>query len=254
MSAKRPPNSTTVTPSGIEIEFYDSTGVDGEKQQRRYLCNGERYVNVTTVLGVLDKSDALIPWALGLHEQGLDWREVRNEAGNRGTSTHDVVIRALLRERVSLDDLEAEHRPYGQAGYRWKRARDPKVLGAELLVAAPSHQLAGRLDLLCEIEGALVLADLKTLTKWARTKKGELYPPYPENLLQLDLYTQCLIESGYEAPERGLIVRLGPDGEYDETWVDPLPERGLRVLDAYRARAAANTALRDARREAVAHA
>ena len=251
MSAKRPPNSTTVTPKGIEIAYYDSIGVDGEPQQRRYLCNGDRYVNVTTALGVLDKSDALIPWALNLHEQGLDWREVRNDAGRRGTSTHDVVIRALMRERVSLGDLSDEDRPYGQAGYRWLRAREPKVIEAELLVAAPSHQLAGRLDLLCEIDGALVLADLKTVTKWSRTKKGELYPPYAENLLQLDLYSQCIEESGYPTPDRGLIVRLGPDGEYDETWVDPLPDRGLGVLRAYRCRSAAQTALRDARKREV---
>lgn len=249
----RPPNETQVTPSGIEIEFWDSIGTDGEPQQRRYRVDGERFVNVTTVLGVLDKSDALIPWALGLHEQGLDWRQVRDEAGRRGTSAHDVVIRALLRERVGLGDMDDEHRAWGQAGFRWLRARKPEVVQSEFMAAAPGHGIAGRADLLAEIDGILTLADFKTVTKWSHDGRGTLYPPYAENLLQLDLYARCIAESGYPQPERGLIVRLGPDGTYDETFVAPLsPERGLGVLRAYRCRSAARTALRDARKLEVA--
>lgn len=251
MSSKRPPTSVETTPSGIEISYWDSIGLNGEPQQRRYLIDGERYVSVTTALGILDKSDALIPWALKLAEDGQDWREVRNEAGRRGTSAHDVVVAVMLRQRVSLADMDAEHRPWGQAGYRWLRARSPEVIESELMVAAPSVQVAGRLDLLAMIDGRLTLADFKTVSKWSRDKKDRLYPPYPENLLQLDLYAQALEESGYPTPEQGLIVRLGPDGEFDETPVDLQPERGLGIVRAYRCRSAATTALKDARKVAA---
>lgn len=265
MASKRPPTSTESTPSGIEIAFWDSVGEDGKPQQRRYAVNGDRFVNVTTILGVLDKP-ALLDWAANLAREGQEWREVRDQAGDRGKSAHDLILRALLSERTSLADLPDEYRAWGQAAYRWMRDRRPEVIEAERMVAAPSHGFAGRLDLLAEIDGTLTLCDWKTASAWKRKRKrcpecrdgcescdggyveGDLYPPYDENLLQLDLYAQAIAESGYPEPERGLIVRLGPDGNYDETFVDLLPDRGLGILQAYRCKAAAGTALRDARK------
>lgn len=273
MPPRRPPNSVETTPSGIEIAFWDQVGLDGLPQQRRYAIDGERLVNVTTVLGVLDKP-ALLDWAANLAREGKSWRDVRDEAGERGKDTHSLLLAALLRERFSIADLPEETQAHAQAGVRWKRARRPKVVEAERMVAAPSHGYAGRIDLLAELDGlpGLTLVDFKTVTKWSRKKvkhkdcggegcsncdggkvEGELYPPYDENLLQLDLYTPAIEESGYPVPDQGMVVRLGPDGEYDETIVDLVPERGLGILRAYRCKAAATTALRDARkREAVA--
>lgn len=267
--AKRPPTSVESTPSGIEIAFWDSVGADGLPQQRRYAVNGDRFVNVTTVLGILDKP-ALLDWAANLAREGQDWRDVRDEAGDRGKGAHDLILRSMLRKKTSLSDLPDDWRSWGQAAFRWLRARQPKVVEAECMVAAPSHGFAGRMDLLAVIDGTLTLVDFKTVTKWAYRKKrcsecrdgcenceggyvdGDLYPPYEENLLQLDLYAQAIEESGYTEPERGLVVRLGPDGEYDETFVNLQPERGLGILRAYRCKAAASSELRDARqREAV---
>lgn len=254
-AAKRPPNVIETTPSGIEIAFWDQTGVDGEPQQRRYRVNDERFVNITTITGVLDKSDALIPWAVALAEQGIDWREVRNDAAGRGTDAHAIVLNVVMGRRSSLSDLRDEHRAWGQAAYRWLKDRRPKATEAERMVAAPSHGYAGRIDLLGELQGldGLALVEFKTVSKWSykRDKKGqptdELLPPYEENLLQLDLQAGAIEESGYPTPDRGLIVRLGPDGAYDETEVQLLPDRGLGILEAYRCKGAAGRALKNAR-------
>lgn len=250
--AKREPNAVETTPSGIEIAFYDSVGVDGEPQQRRYLVNGERVLNVTTILNVLAK-EALLTWVERLTREGKDWREVRDDAAGRGTDTHHLILRVLTGEKASLADLDADARPWGQAAYRWMVDTDPAVVLTETMVASPEHGYAGRLDLLAKIDGWLTLADFKTVSRWAH-KKGkpdELLPPYDENLLQLDLYSGAIEDSGYPTPERGAIIRLGPDGSYDETFVQLDPERGRRILAAHLAKRDAGKSLREAREVAA---
>lgn len=249
--APREPNAVETTPSGIEIAFYDSVGVDGEKQQRRYLVDGERVVSVTTALGALSKGDALIRWALNLERKGEDWREVRDEAARRGTAQHHLLLRAMLGERTSLGDLDVEHRVWGQAAYRWLRDREPEVVEAERMVACPLYRYAGRFDLLSVIDGELTIVDFKTISEWKADQSGRRRPPYAENLLQLDLYAAALPPSGYEPVERGLIVRLGPDGTYDETFCEINTARGLDVLGAYESKRAAERALRESAKAAA---
>lgn len=251
-----PPTLVQTTPSGIEIAFWDSLNVEsGQKQQRRYTVNGERFRSVTTYLGVLSK-DALLDWVATETREGRDWRQTRDEAGERGDHLHRLLLAAVLKQKVSLADLPDEYRVWGQAAMRWLRYRNPKVDEAEQMVASLEHRYSGRFDLLCSILGTRgLLVDFKTVSKWSHDG-DELRPPFPENLLQLDLYAGAMAESGYPAPERGVVVRLGPDASFDETFVDLDPERPLGVLAAHRSREAATAALREARktpdREAVA--
>ena len=249
--AKREPNVVEVTPSGIKIAFYDSIGLDGEPQQRRYLIDGERLVNVTTILNTLSKGDALIHWAVNLEREGQDWRDVRDEAAHRGHGQHHLLLQSMLGERTSLSDLSEEYRPWGQAGFRWLRDREPKVIEAERMIANPEHGYAGRFDLLTEVDGERTLVDFKTISQWKRDRKGNLCPPYDENPLQLDLYSGALEASGYEPATRGLIVRLGPDGNYDETFADLDLSRGLGVLAAYQSKRLAGQAVREAAKAAA---
>lgn len=244
-----PPTKVETTPSGFRIEFWDSHNIEsGAEQRRRYTVNGDRLQSVTTILGVLAK-DALLGWVERLTLEGLNWRDVRDEAGERGHESHDLLLRALLSERTSLSDLPDEYRAWGQAAFRWLRARAPKVIQAECMVASVEHGYAGRFDLLAQLGRDRPRIDFKTSTNWAhkRDKNGEptdeVLPPYPETALQLDLYEGAAVESGYPPADYGLVVRLGPDGRYDETPFELDPERGLRILNAYRARAEANKAL-----------
>jgi hypothetical protein len=246
---KSPPTSVEVLPNGTKIEFWDSVDADGNDQQRRYMVNGERFANVTTILNVLAK-DALLDWAARLAREGKNWKQVRAEAGERGTDVHHLLLQLLSGAGATLADLPDGHRRYGQAGFKWKRSRRPKVDLTEQMVACCEHRYAGRLDLLGEVDEARTLVDFKSLTRWAYEDEGAglLYPPYAENLLQLDLYQGALIECEIPPAERGLIVRLGPDGEFCETFVDLDPERGVKILNAYRAKAEAGKVLRAATR------
>lgn len=252
MAEKRPPNQTTVTPAGDEIAYWAEVGVDGLPQRRRYTVNGEKCLNVTTVLNILAK-EALLGWVERLTREGRDWRQERDRAAERGTATHQLILQVLTGERASLSDLDDEHRAWGQAAFRWLRDREPEVYLSETMVCWPALGYAGRLDLVATIDGKNTLCDFKTVSAFAYKRKGgeatdEKLPPYDENLLQLDLYAGALAASGYEAPDRGLIVRLGPDGTYDETFCELDPERGLAILRAHGAKRDASYALKRARK------
>jgi len=245
LTAKRPPNHIELTPAGDEIQFWDSVGTDGEPQQRRYQVNGERYTSVSTAVGVLDKPG--IPhWAVRLTREGKDWLAERDAAAERGTQTHELVARLIQGERASLADLPDDVRAWGQAAYRWLADTEPVREMVETMVCWPKVRLAGRIDLVAQIDGVRTLVDFKTREDWKLTKTGAKEPPYESNLLQLDLYQGALAASGHEVAERGLIVRLGPDGSYDETFAKLDPERGRRILDAYRARGEAREQLKAA--------
>lgn len=256
MASKTPPTTVEVMPNGTRIEFWDKVDAEGNEQQRRYMVNGERFANVTTILDVLAK-DALLDWAANLAKEGRNWKAVRAEAGERGTVSHHLLLQILTGQGASLGDLAAEHRPYGQAGFKSVRDLKPKVLECERMVASVQHRYAGRLDLFAEIEGIKTLLDFKTVSKWAYEKDPEtkeptdtLWPPYDENLLQLDLYQGGRIECGLEPAERGMIVRLGPDASYDVTPVELDPDRGIDILRAYRSKQAARKALAKASKAA----
>ncbi|MDQ3730276.1 MAG: hypothetical protein M3355_11890 [Actinomycetota bacterium] len=268
----RPPNTTVTTPSGITIDYYDAVGVDGEKQTRRYLVNGEKLVSVSTVAGIFDKP-ALPSWAARvtlegiehllwhtrldpdftpvdlrhlLRKHGLDHDSVRDAAAERGTAAHDALVKLLAEGKVpNPSDYPVEQRGYIQAGARWAEETEPEIIDAERIVASVEHGFAGRFDLLCRIGERVGRIDFKTLSAWSfRKSKGEptdeLLPPYPENLVQLAGYELAAVESGYDPSDFQAVVRLGPDGRYDmtESWAEP--RHFLDMLAAYRSRADLN--------------
>lgn len=239
-----PPDSVETTPSGTLIEFWEAEdAITGLKQQRHYKVDGKKLPSVTTILRVLAK-DALLDWAARLAFEGKDWKDERDAAGDRGRAAHDLILRTILKERTSLADLDDEHRAYGQAAFRWLSERRPQVIEAETMVAELEYGFAGRVDLLASLKGwqGLPLVDFKS-TVWKADKDGKRYPPYPENVIQLDAYALALKASGYPEPDYGLVVRLGDDGTYDEYPVLLDSARAIAVFDAYRARSSATSAL-----------
>lgn len=252
------PTSVQVTPAGIEIAFWDSQNVEsGLEQRRRYAIGGPpldghriKVPSVSTILGVLAK-EGLLHWVYRLTLEGRDYRAERDEAGERGAAAHDLVVRAMLGERTSLADLPDEYRGWGRAAYRWLRHRRPEVIAAEQMVASVEYRYAGRFDLLARCEYGLARIDFKTVNELKRDRAGKPYPPYAENALQLDGYEGAARESGYEAADIGCVVRLGPDGQFHETFFELDPDRFLRIAGASRAVREAESALRAGAREAV---
>lgn len=257
--SKRPPNAIVSLPSGIEVEFYDETGVDGQPQQRRYCIDGEKLVSVSTVANVYDKP-ALVPWAAKQAQMGLDWRKVRDDAAERGKAAHDALVALLADQKLpNPADFPAEQRGYIQAGAKWVLDEEPEIIEAEQIVVSTEHGFAGRFDLLAKFparDNRIGRIDFKTVTEWHYRKKSdgtptdELLPPYPEHLSQVEGYEIAAVESGRDDSDFRAVVRLGPDGSYDMTESWARADHFLGDLAAYRNRQDLNQCGSRARREA----
>lgn len=191
-------------------------------------------VGVAELAGAcLDSEDSLEwlrdPRVIGaaLHEADLTWYDVRKRISDRGTNVHELIFLALATgERPpSLAKLSAEERAYGQAAIRWWRDNDPTPLYAEQVTYHPELRVAGRFDLLCEINGERVLVDAKTRDKGV-ARRGDH--------AQLAGYELCNVECGIGGSDRQVALLLKPDGTYDAHDSVGEPEDFLAALDAYR--------------------
>lgn len=158
----------------------------------------------------------------------LTYRDLREQRASEGTAVHERILGALAEGgRVpSLADVSAEERGYGQGVLAAWHDLEPKPIGSELVVYSSAHRFAGRLDLLCELDGALTILDLKTgfVGNGAHT--------------QLAGYWLAADESGYGPIERALILKVSDDGSYSVTPCAAAERDFLAALSAYRAASA----------------
>jgi hypothetical protein len=178
----------------------------------QYTYNGVTYPGVTSILKVIDKSDALMSWAARqTAEAALDmfyltdpekdvltplevlvstvgrqgaikaltsrssWK--RDEAAALGTAVHGYAD-DHINGRPIPDDLPAVQRDYVTVYEDWWKAAGWTVRTSEAYLVHTAHGYGGTLDLLCrDRDGRTVLADIKT-------GKGV----YSEAVLQLAAY------------------------------------------------------------------
>lgn len=166
--------------------------------------------------------------AAALRDAELTWDKVRDRTAVRGTAIHERIFHALATgERPpSLSDVSAEDRGYGQAAMKWWMKRQPKPLFAEQVTYCAEHRLAGRFDLLCEIEGhGRVLVDAKTREKGAVRRSDHV---------QLPGYELCNVSCGIGPSDLQLALILTPWGDFIESWCQGTQGDFLAALDAYR--------------------
>ena len=274
VSKSREPNHIETLPNGVEVRFWAEIGVDGKSQRRCYRVGGreETWPSVSTIAGIF-AIPALMPKAVKMQEEAIialaaegvdiagltqpELRERLKEAGThydaiwgrarrRGDIAHDMLLGLLRDDRVpNLADYDEEIRPWISAGLKFVLDEEPEVIDTEYFVASERYQFAGRGDLLCSPRrgpraGAVVRVDYKTVSAWSyeRPRKGEeqgrLRPPYDENLIALAGYELAAVESGYMPSDVRLVVRLGPDGNYDATESHATEDVFLAAKTAYR--------------------
>jgi hypothetical protein len=189
---------------------------------RYYPVGDKELASVTTITGLADKSDALIPWAVNcaidyiddkLHniENGTgrlilddmqdartEWRTVRDEAGDIGTQVHDA-LEDYLKGETSFD-LEGQAFDLLTAAIGQLEQLGPyTVLATEQKVINKDEWYAGRFDALLEVDGETWLIDFKT---------GGAF--YPEWGMQLAAYAEAwnLQVCHYECPDPLGVVEL----------------------------------------------
>ena len=162
-----------------------------------------------------------------LREAELTWAHVRDRAAQRGTNVHERIFLALAtgKRPPSLSKLSGEERAYGQAAIRWWRDRDPEPLYAEQVTVHRELKVAGRFDLLAEIDGERVLVDAKTRQRGQDRRSDHA---------QLPGYEACNIACGIGASERRVVLLLLPDASYREVECVGDEDDFTAGLEAYR--------------------
>lgn len=154
----------------------------------RYMVNGKPKTGVTTLIGIMDKSRALVSWATGLAEDHLldllesgkkvtakdiyeacGLHEVRKQqAADIGTEIHDWAeryIRHKLKE-AGAEMPEMPDRKEVQIGAMafldWEKEHKVKFVSTERVVYSKKHDYIGKMDIEAIVDGDLVLVDLKS--------------------------------------------------------------------------------------------
>jgi len=164
-------------------------------------ADGTRVPSVTTYLGILGKP-ALLYWAWELGVQGLDYRKVKEQAGDIGTLVHYMILCKLRGVEPELDDytpndLAAAFVPMDKF-HKWQEENELEPILMETPLVSDVHSFGGTPDFYGKVNGKLTLLDFKT-SKYI----------YDDNFYQLAAYKVLLEEHGYMPIEDVRILRLG---------------------------------------------
>ena len=177
-----------------------------------------KYPSITNILGVLDKSRFLVPWAskacsaIACEEPWLTPDEIYNKhrardviaAGTRGKGVHNIAEKILENRNYRADgNLEEIYGKYLNPFRNFINDYKPKVIETEKVVRSDKYGIGGSLDQLLEIGGKLWLVDIKT--------SKAIYNTFH---LQLGFYNQALKEEGIET-EKQMILHLPGNGKYN---------------------------------------
>lgn len=187
----------------VELLFNPNT-------RNRYLVNtnGESFspVGVTTVLNKVLAKEALMLWPMNmatgwLRDNCLDkvlteahidearkaYVKKSDKGKDVGSEVHEA-IELQLKEclpHAHYDGLSPEAKKAVDAMADWIYEVKPKVLATEQIVYSREHNYCGTFDALLEIDGKVVLCDVKTTNASQSAPLGI----YPENFLQLGAYS-----------------------------------------------------------------
>lgn len=173
------------------------------------------------------------PWFGGSHLQDIGKAKkltnyyMKEAAASRGTSVHSALEGWAMSGSLMDPDAFSEHEQgyvRGLNRFLTDSALTPRM--SEVIVASVEHEVAGRTDILGDIPG-----EVKLVTHLARGTENPTLKPVPAGSVIIDLktskgvyedhhlqvagYKGVLVESGYEEPERGYVLRVTKHGNYE---------------------------------------
>lgn len=181
MSQEKTPAIETALYGGkINIKFFPDS--------HSYWIDGKRKTGVTTLIGIKDKSTALVSWAtelcadhlISILDSGKKISEAdvleaqvlhtkkKEEASDIGTKIHDWCehyIKAKLKEKgYSIPDMPEETSV--QIGINafldWEKEHNVKFISSERIVYSKKYDYLGKMDIEAKVDGKVCLVDLKS--------------------------------------------------------------------------------------------
>ena len=212
------------------IRMIEKVELDDEHLYKRK-SDGKYLAGVTSILDVIINKPFLMAWSTKenylylkehwdinkqyteeekeqlLLEAKVAYKNKSEQAKEKGTDGHkwlENYVKAKIR-KTDLPSIPKDIERPIKAFLEWEKENSPKWIASEARVFSPSHEYAGTLDALAEINGKLVLIDFK----FANQISLEYY-------LQTAAYQNALEEFGIY-PDRRLIIRL-PKTEKLNKW------------------------------------
>lgn len=156
------------------------------------LKDGTRVPGASTVvkcIGNDGKTEGLIHWAIGLHDQGIDRRSYRDGLAAVGTLAHLLIQHDLQGTTPNTDDYSPNELKLANLAlerYRsWKSGRDIKAIWCERQLVSEKWRFGGTPDIYVEMDGRRGIVDIKTAKA-----------VYEEHWAQTRGYAELVIESG----------------------------------------------------------
>lgn len=151
----------------------------------RFYQLGEKFIpSVTTILEAYPKGPQYYEW---LKKMGEDSDSIRDEAGRRGSVVHDLTERYERGEEVSLFndiggiDYKLSEWAMFERFVEFTKRFEYKIAYSEQNFISEELGYAGTIDRVIEMDGKLILVDIKT--------SNAIYPSY---WLQLAAYKQLI--------------------------------------------------------------
>lgn len=168
-------------------------------------ADGTRVPSVTTYLDVLAKP-ALIHWAWELGVAGLDYRKVRDQAGDIGTLVHYLILSHLKGEEPDLSTYTPQDIAAAASSMskfkEWLEIHELEPILLETPLVSELFSYGGTFDFYGKDNDKPTLLDFKT--------SGDVYP---ENFYQLAAYMMLLTEHGYEVKSARIVRVSRAEGE-----------------------------------------
>ena len=218
-----------------KIQLYNGEIIinfDDEKH-KFWRDDGSPILSVTAATGVIDKSGALMGWAVNEMANYLitnldlnkikteqekinmiinaktNYRTVSKKAKDVGTEIHNWINRWIRGEKPPMSEDKLVLNGV-RAFLRWIEVRRVKFLETEKVVYSKEYDYAGFLDAEAEIEGKLSIIDFKS-------SKGI----YNEMRYQVAAYQQAREEESKKKYDSRWIVKLGKvNGEFEARELD----------------------------------
>lgn len=173
--------TTSLYGGSIKIKFFE--------EDHLYFVNGEMGVadGVTTILGIKDKSKALVPWALGLYKDYLlqklpmiskqdieDGAELSKKeldvAGGFGTKAH-YWCECYIKEKLGIPGWTAlpiptdpDLRVAAEAFLQFVSEHHVIFVSSEKIIYSKKYNYIGTTDIIAYVDGELCILDIKTST------------------------------------------------------------------------------------------
>lgn len=173
----------------IETELYKGkVKIKFFPDSHQYWVNGKRKSGATTIIGIIDKSTALVSWATELFAeyliakvnsgesiilehiyQGQEQHSIRKaQAADVGTKIHDWCeryIRYKLKEKgYTFPEMPEENAvAIGVSSFLdWEKEHKVKFVSSERIVYSRKYDFIGKMDIEAYVDGDLCLIDLKS--------------------------------------------------------------------------------------------